>query len=418
MNFLKTSFYSGISTFVSLTVKLITNKIIAVYLGTNGMFILGQIRDFINIGGVLSHFGTTSGTIKYAAQYKDNEEELNQFLGTSLKLHLWFSIVVCLLTYVFREDLSIYLFNDSKFTQVLTVLAISFITLSLHTLILSVLNGFKIIKLYTTILVIASILSAAVLIYLVINYQLIGALYSIAINQILVFVVALVLVIIYKPFQFNLLTSAFKFEKFKKLLNFSLISLAGPLCLIAATFFVRYFLNQKYGSDYAGSWEGMWRISAIYLMFLTTTFKFYLLPTFSALEGKALKKEIFNVWKYVLPTICVIVLVVYLVKDIAIELLFTKEFMLITVLMGFHLLGDIVKINTWVLGNVLISKAKSLVFTLFQIEWALGFITLTYFMVAKYGFVGVSIAYLGANLIHFTLMNIYFRKLLWIKPKD
>ena len=47
MNFIKTSIYSAASTTISLLVKLITNKIIAVYLGTNGMFLIGQLKDFL-----------------------------------------------------------------------------------------------------------------------------------------------------------------------------------------------------------------------------------------------------------------------------------------------------------------------------------------------------------------------------------
>ena len=36
MNFIKTSFLSGISTAISLLARLISTKIVAVYLGTNG----------------------------------------------------------------------------------------------------------------------------------------------------------------------------------------------------------------------------------------------------------------------------------------------------------------------------------------------------------------------------------------------
>jgi PST family polysaccharide transporter len=161
----------------------------------------------------------------------------------------------------------------------------------------------------------------------------------------------------------------------------------------------------------------MWRISAIYLLFLTTTFNFYLLPTFSKLSGTQLKKEVFKIWFIVLPVILIIALTVYFLKDFVIVFLFSKEFLLINSLIAFHLLGDIIKINCWVLGNVLISKAKSKVFILFQIEWALAFSVFVFLFVKIYGFVGVSIAYFAAYLLHFILMNIYFRNLLWLKVK-
>ena len=113
------------------------------------------------------------------------------------------------------------------------------------------------------------------------------------------------------------------------------MAIAGPLCLITATVMIRSSLAKeplpiigvlfdvpwKNAIDYAGSWEAMWRISAMYLLFLITTFKFYLIPTFSKLNNLELKKEVFKVWKFVVPLIIVITLGVYLLDDIIIKVL-------------------------------------------------------------------------------------------------
>ncbi len=417
MNFFKTSIYSGISTTISLIVKLITNKIIAVYLGTNGMFLLGQLKDFLLITNVISNFGTTNGTIKYTAEHKDNSIELKNFLGTAFKIHLYSSFFVCAFTIIFNKWLSYYLFNDYQYSNFLIFLAFTLVSFSIHTLLMAILNGLKKIKLYVTINIIATILSGIILVLLVLKFKTIGAIYAFGISQVLTFIVSLALIKLYKPFSLKLFFSAFKKDYFKKLSSFSLMALAGPICLISATFFVRYFISTEFDKNHAGSWEGMWRISAIYLLFLTTTFNFYLLPTFSKLSGTQLKKEVFKTWLYILPIILIITLGVYLIKDFVITFLFSKEFLLINTLLAFHLLGDIIKINCWVLGNVLISKAKSKVFIFFQIEWALAFSVFVFFFVKMYGFVGVSIAYFAAYSLHFILMNIYFRNLLWLKDK-
>ena len=105
---------------------------------------------------------------------------------------------------------------------------------------------------------------------------------------------------------------------------------------------------------------------------------------------------------------------VYFSKNIIINLLLSNEFILINSIIFFHLIGDIIKINCWVLGNIMISKAKTKSFVFFQIEWSLLFVTLSYVFIEKYGFVGVSISYFVTYIIHFSLLNIYFKKLLWI----
>lgn len=413
MNFLKTSFYSSISTTVNLIVRLVTNKIIAVYLSTDGMFLLGQLKDFMKIANVTSNFGTLNGTVKYTAEHQGNFIELKKLLSTSFKIHLYFSLFVFLIILLFNETISYYLFHDDKYSTFLIILGFSIVSVSFHSLFLSILNGFRQIKIYVIINIISTLIGGVVIIYLTINYKIIGAFYAFAINQILSFIVALILILILKPFSLSQLLGPFKQHYFKKLSQFSIMALIGPLCAISATLFVRDFLSSEFDKDHAGSWEGMWRISAMYLLFLTTTMRFYILPTFSTLSDGALRKEVFKIWKHTLPIILIITLAVYLLKDILIPFFLSTDFLLISSLMAFHLLGDTIKINGWVLGNILISKAKTKVFIFFQIEWALVFSCLTYFLVNQYGFVGVSIAYFCSYIIHFTLLNLYFKNLLW-----
>lgn len=415
MSLLKTTFFSGISTGVSLICKLITNKIIAVYLGTNGMFLLGQLKDLINLGKITGTLGTENGVIKYVASYKEDQNKMKSFLSTAFKLHLYFSLFVCIITLVFRDQISNYLFNDLKFSNAIALLSFSFITLSMYSFFMAVFNGLKKIKTYITINIISTIIASSLVIFLVLKFNIIGAFYALVLSQILGFIVSIFFIRKYNLISLDNFTLKLDNTYFKNLTKFSYMAITAPICMVGATLFIRFFLNDKLGSEYAGSWEGMWRISAIYIMFLTTTFKFYLIPTFSEISGKALKKEVFKVWRLSIPSIIIITLAVYFLKDFIIPLLFSDEFILINSIILFHLLGDAIKVNSWVLGNILVAKANTKVFILFQIVWAIVFCSLVVILVKIYGFVGVSMAYFATYVLHFIAMNIYFRKLIWIR---
>ena len=97
MNFIKTSIYSAASTTISLLVKLITNKIIAVYLGTNGMFLIGQLKDFLKIGNTLGTMGIETGTVKYSSELNEKENNFKDLLATSFKIHLFTSLIIVVL---------------------------------------------------------------------------------------------------------------------------------------------------------------------------------------------------------------------------------------------------------------------------------------------------------------------------------
>ena len=416
MNFIKTSIYSAASTTISLLVKLITNKVIALYLGTNGMFLMGQLKDFLKIGNTLGTMGIETGTVKYTSELNNKEKDFKDLVGTSFKIHLYSSLIIIGLILIFYNYLTLSIskemseINNYSFKYLLCFSVVSF---SIQTFIMSVLNGLKKIKIFILINIIATIISGGVLIFLVINYLTVGAYYALILSPIITLITALIICLFLKPFKLNFLNSVLKIKYFKNLSKFSLMAIMAPICLVGATFTVRYYIYDEFDSNHAGSWEAMWRISAIYLLFLTTTFKFYLVPTFTNLENNSLKKEVFKIWKTILPIIVIITLGVYIAKDLIIDILFTSEFNLINSLILFHLLGDIIKINCWVLGNILVAKAKTNHFILFQVEWSIVFVVLSIILANIYGFVGLSIAYFSTYIIHFLLLNIYFRKLLW-----
>tara|TARA_B110000967_G_scaffold52549_1_gene53803 strand:- start:1140 stop:2312 length:1173 start_codon:yes stop_codon:yes gene_type:complete len=387
-----------------------------VYLGTSGMFLIGQLKDFLKIGNTLGTMGIETGTVKYSSELNEKENNFKDLLATSFKIHLFTSLIIIALILFFYNYLTLSLseemseMNNYFFKYILCFSILSF---SIQTFIMSVLNGLKKIKIFIFINILATIISGGVLIYLVVNYLTIGAYYALILSPIITLITALIISLFLKPFKLNFLNSVFKLQHFKNLSNFSLMAIIAPLCLISATFIVRYYIYEEFDSNHAGSWEAMWRISAIYLLFLTTTFKFYLVPTFTNLENNSLKKEVFKIWKTTLPIIIIITLGVYISKDLIINILFTSEFNLVNSLILFHLLGDIIKINCWVLGNILVAKAKTNHFILFQLEWSIIFVFLSIILVNIYGFVGLSIAYFITYIIHFLLLNIYFRKLLW-----
>ena len=415
MNFIKTSFLSGLSTAISLIARLISTKIVAVYLGTNGMFLMGQLKDFLRLGNTISSFGIENGIIKYTSEFEKQEIELKGIVGTSFKINFFSALIVSGLILVFKEKVSDFLQINFNQNFYFLILICSVISASIHTCFLSIYNGLKKIELYVLINIFSNILSAIVIILLVLEMEIIGAFYPLALNQILSLLINVMFYIYYRPFKIKWILESFITENLKKLSKFSVMAIAGPTCLIISTFIIRDHIYNEFGSDYAGSWEAMWRISAIYLLFLITTFKFYLIPTFSKVNDEKLKQEVFKIWKVTIPIIIIITIGVYLTKNIIIDILLSKEFVLINAIIFFHLLGDVIKINCWVLGNIMISKADTKSFVLFQIEWSAIFIILSYLFIDMYGFVGVSISYFITYIIHFTLLNLYYRKLLWLK---
>ncbi|TQD38817.1 O-antigen translocase [Haloflavibacter putidus] len=414
MNFFKTSILSSINTVVNMVLRLATNKLIAVYIGSEGFALIGQFKDFLKLGLSIGQLGLDKGIIKYVAENQEKPEQLRRVLSTAFIAQLVMSVVLALLVFFFRNQILMLLLGSSTYSEIFMLVSFSIIPMVLFTSLLGILNGLHEVTRYVLISIIANICGSLLTIAFIYFFGITGVLYSLGINQFINFSVALFF-LRKSSFQIDWIKQKFEKSEFRKLLKFSAMFISGTVSLSITLIAVRKYLTVHFGLDYAGYWEAMWRISAIYLTFLTSAFGLYLLPTFSKLNVKYLRKEIFKIWKITIPLSIIAALGLYFLRDFVIQLIYSEKFLIISGLFLFQLMGDFLKINGWILGNLLIAKAHAKAFIFFQVGWALLFYASINFWVARSGFTGVAIAYFTTYFIHFVMMNIYFRKLLWRK---
>ena len=148
MNFIKTSFLSGLSTAISLLARLISTKIVAVYLGTNGMFLMGQLKDFLRLGNTIGSFGIENGIVKYVSEYESEKTKLSDIIGTSFKINFASALIFSALILVFKNQISDFLQINFSENFYFLILIFSIISASIHTCFLSIYNGLNKIKLY------------------------------------------------------------------------------------------------------------------------------------------------------------------------------------------------------------------------------------------------------------------------------
>ncbi|GLB53735.1 LPS biosynthesis protein [Neptunitalea chrysea] len=412
MNFIKTSYISAFTNAIVILVKLVVNKAAAI-IGPANFAIYGQFKDFLGLITTISQLGVENGIIKYTSQYQDDLESYKKLLGTALFLHIAGSILSGLTVLILKNYINTLLFEHKDYSYLLVITTLSIIFLALYNLALNILNGLKQIKVYTIISLIATVISGGVSIYMVRLYGLNGLVIGIAINNLIFFILSLIAIKKYGLISISLIHLKPDKAIIKKLVGFSSMSLSGILSMSLSLLFLRTLIINDIGDFEAGIWDSLWRMSTIYYTFLISSFKFYILPTFTTLEGSAIRKELFKVWKIILPTILAVTVSIYLFKGFIIVTLFSKEFLLINSIIIYQLFGDIIRIHGWVIGNILIAKAKTKIFVTLQIVWGLTFCLSTYICINLYGLIGATMGYFITCTLHFIWLNLSERKLIW-----
>lgn len=411
MNLIKTSILSGFATIIKILIGFVLNKILAVYVGPSGVALLGQ---FSNYSGMLTTFGNggiNSGVTKYIAEYSGDSDKQQEFVSTSLSIAFYCSSLFGCINYIFAEKLSVYLFNSIEYVIIFRVFAVTLVFTSLNSTLLSILNGYKQIKLFITVGILNNLIALAMTYFLAVKYHVFGALLSVVLTQSIVCITTLLMVRRFQWFNFSFLKVNLDKIVVANLSKFTLMALTSACVVPVSQIMVRNYLAEHLSLDEAGYWQAVWKISEVYLMVITTSLSTYYLPRLSEITDKQeLKKEIFRGYKILLPITIAMACGIYVLRDYIILILFTSKFIPIKELFLFQLVGDVLKITSWLLAFLMLAKAMTRVFIITEIIFGFSFVGFTYLFVNKYGLVGITYAHAVNYFLYLIVMCVVMWK--------
>lgn len=145
-------------------------------------------------------------------------------------------------------------------------------------------------------------------------------------------------------------------------------------------------------------------------MLVTTTLSVYYLPKLSELQDPAdIRKEILQGYKLILPVAAACGLVIYLLRHLIIQVLFTADFAEMEVLFGWQMVGDTLKIGSWILAYLMLGKAMVKLFILSEMAFAASFYGLTCLFSGILGLEGVAVAHVVNYFLYWVLMMFFIK---------
>jgi PST family polysaccharide transporter len=163
----------------------------------------------------------------------------------------------------------------------------------------------------------------------------------------------------------------------------------------------------------------MWRLSGAYLMLVTTTLGVYYLPKLSELQDAAdIKREIIQGYIIILPVAAACGAIIYLLRYFIIRLLFSTEFAPMEQLFAWQMVGDTLKIGSWILAYLMLGKAMMKLFIFTEVMFAGTFYILTVVFTNRMGLEGVALAHAINYLIYWLVMAVLITRSLRVQNSD
>lgn len=397
---------------VRLVLAFASQKIVAELLGPAGVAQIGNLRNIIPMIESFSTLGVFNGIVKYVAEHKDDEEELNKLFSTSFVYMLLASLVAFVMLFFGANFLNDLVFKGGQdYVFVFKILAVSVPFIAMNRVFNGIINGLSAYKKFVKVNLVTYALSVVLLVVMVLFENIQGALLAIAITPILQFslIFYLYYVILKDYLSFKELKFSIPYKN--KLFAFTLMSLVSTFLASFIDINLRNNLVNQISEVDAGNWTGMTNISKQYLMFTTAILTLYVIPKFAVIKtSKDFRLEVFNIYKTLLPLFAIGMLLIFVCREWVILIAKSDEFLGMKPLFKWQLLGDFIRVASIIVAHQFLAKkmVKQFIFTeILSLGLFYGFSSL---FIKTLGAEGVVLAHFIRYVIYFLVVLIILRK--------
>ncbi|MDB8542308.1 O-antigen translocase [Turicibacter sanguinis] len=411
MNLFKTILLTGTSTFFRMISSLIINKIVANILGPSGMSIIGNYQNLISISSTFGNGGILSGVTKYISENNNSISTQKRYINASMSIISFFTIITSVFIIFNTHLIDNVLFPQLNMKFVLIVLGVTLIFTTLNSLIISIINGYKMIKLMTYLNILCSIINLIISIYFTYILGIVGILLAQSIVQVVYFFISLFII---KKNNSNFSLKGYKlfFDRciYKNLLKYSIMSIATLFSASITQIIIRQIIINYTSLTDAGYWDAINRLSAMILMVSTTALNAYFLPRISEIDKVSeCRKEIKSGFLLIMPIVFILFFIGYLTRDLIINILYSSDFYSMRDLFVFQFMGDFFKISSWIISVIFVAKGDVRTFTILELTSSIFYILITLLFVPKIGIIGSVLAYFVMYLCYFFVVIFFYK---------
>lgn len=410
---LKAGIHFASSVLVKTFAGLIVIKLLAWKLGPDGFGLLGQLMTIVAITGMFAGGGITNGLIKALAKSPINTTDGEAWGATAFTLTTIVSILVASLLICFSTSLSSRIMQGG-YAFLFFGLAVTQAIVGYGALVLAEASSRGASGLYANINILGTIIGTAVLAFAVYSFGFAGAAYSVVIMPALTAGVALVFVMVKRRELIKFVKLLIDVDKIYHLLSFSMLTLAGAISIPLAQIIVRDIMGEQLGWEQVGLWQGVVKLSDVYMQFVGVVLINYMLPRYAAATDM---KSIFAEFRVTLAALLLTLLlgffVLYMFRGFIVRMVFSEAFLPMTDYFIPQMVGDIFRTIAASISFIFMARGAIRISIIFELSQ--GILLVTIFSLI-FGISG-RMAPVYAHLITYCLLSIIMGGGLWFWTK-
>lgn len=404
---LKVTAMTGLLTLLKMAMGFVIAKVVAIYTGPTGLAMLGQVQSLVGSLNGIINAPAGSGVVRYTAENREQGfDACAPWWRAATQWVLIISAIAIPVGVLLAKPIASSLFKDVSLAWVVAATVCVLPFAAIGTLCNSVINGQQLYRRYVGLGMVSALISGGVMLAMIVLYNIEGALLAAAVQAALIGLVMLIANLRQPWFKLRYWWGAVEPKVRKQIGGYMLMAITTALTLPISLILVRNILIDQVGWDATGQWQAVYKISEVYLGVITMALGTYYLPRLASLTCvDAIISEIHKTARVIIPIVATMALGVYLLRDVAISLLFTEEFRSARELFAVQLTGDVIKIASWLYAYPMLSRGATKWFMVTEILFSLSFVLLSYLFILNMGLQGATVAYLVNYSVYFLIIS-------------
>lgn len=394
---------------IKILAGILISKFIALFIGPEGMALIGNLRNFLSTIQSISIAGLYNGFVKLISKHKNDLIKLTNTLSTVFYFGFFSSLLLAFLCYYNAEFINNLIFFNNNYVYVIETMAIVLPFYALNMYVFAIMNGFSKYRILLVINITGQVLGLLVTLLLIKQENIDGALIAVVITPALNLLITIVGIAFRKNLMSIINITNIQTSVLRKLSPNMIMALVSSIALPIVYIIIRNYIISEIGIKEAGYWTAVTRVSDYYLMFINSLMALYILPRFAELKTQSeFRKEVFSFYKTVLPIFAIILGVVYLSRSLLVNLLFTEEFRPIEDLMGYQILGDFMRVMSMVIAYKFLAKKMFTHFIIIEVFLFVIMYFSSIYLIDVFGLKGAVMGHCLSYLMHFGIILLIF----------
>lgn len=399
---LKATGIMGGAQIISILIRIVRIKVIAVLLGPTGVGIVGLYQATLDIVRSATGLGLSFSAVRDVAEAAGSNDQ--QRIGrtiTILRRWVWLTgMLGMILLLLFRDQFSRYAFNDNEHALYFLILAVVPLLTAISGGQLALLQGLRKIGDMAR----AGVFGAAVGLCITAPFYWLMGIKGIVPALILSALTDLGLSwyfarkVAVPPVVINWRETVVGGSGMVRLGLFTVIT---GLATTGTMYLVRIFISSRLGVEGVGQFQAAWNLSAIYVGLVLSAMAADYFPRLSEVnhDNGRVRQLVNEQTEIALLLSGPIIIGVICFMDVVVPLLYSDKFGQSINILLWQTMGNLLKIISWPIGFVILAKGKGWYFIFTELLWNSLFIATVWLLWERFGLNITGIAFTGSYLI-------------------